>query len=183
MLYKPGELLIAPPGMIDPRFRKAVLLITYDGLHGTQALCLNKETSTSVNTLIKPLGRELDPDQPLFWGGPVATTTLWMLHDKGWECDNTLEVNDDWAVSSSTSMFAELGNTGGPHRARFYLGLANWAPGQLEMELSGDQPFQPESSWLTADAPHPDVLFNVEPTDLWNWACELSGTQAVSRWL
>lgn len=182
-MFKTGDLLIAPPGMIDPRFRKTVLMITHVSQNGTHAVCLNRQGNHSVNELIKPLGQELDPDQPLFWGGPMANSTLWMLHDNGWQCDNTIPVNEHWSVSSSMKMFQQIDNTAGPHLARFYLGLATWGPGQLEMELEGDIPFTKESSWLVAESTSPEEMFSVEPSDLWNWACELSGQQAVGRWL
>lgn len=183
MVFKPGDLLIAPPGMLDPRFRKTVLIITYDGLHGTQALCLNRDTDLTVNNIIEPMGRALDPDQPLYWGGPVASTTLWMLHDRGWSTDNTLEINNSWSVTSSTRMFNDLENSAGPHRARFCLGLSSWAPGQLEAEIDGSKPWHPESSWLIAHCPPPDILFKVDPDDMWEWACELSAQQAVASWI
>lgn len=169
--------------MIDPRFQQSVLMITHHDINGTHAVCLNKQSHHMVNDLIRPIGHELDPDQPLFWGGPMSNSTLWMLHDTGWSCDNTLTVNDHWSVSSSMRMFNDLGDRPGPQSARFYLGLATWAPGQLEMELEGDQPFTKESSWLLAESTEPDELFSIEPQELWSYACELSGHQAVSRWL
>lgn len=182
-VFDPGDLLIAPPGMIDPRFQKTVLMITHSSNNGTHAICLNKQSRHTVNDLITPIGQALEPDQPLFWGGPMATSTLWMLHDIDWSCDNTTAVNDQWSISSSMKMFQQIDNTAGPYIARFYLGLASWAPGQLELELEGDVPFTKESSWLVAKSTGPEELFSVDPDDLWNWACELSGQQAVSRWL
>jgi len=183
-MFQTGDLLIAPPAMSDPRFRKAVLLITYHGLNGTQAICLNKPAGdTTVNDLLEGLGAEVQPDQALYWGGPTAPSTLWMLHSSEWSCNNTMNIGTDWAVSSSTAMFGDMRRQGHPHHNRFYVGLSSWSPGQLDAEMEGDQPWTKASSWLVARAPGPGSVFDVDVEDLWHWACDLSAEQTVKGWM
>jgi putative transcriptional regulator len=181
-MIESGMLLVAPPTMPDHRFSKTVIMITQHGVSGTQGLCINRDLGRGVNSLIKPLGHQLSQDQPIYWGGPVAATTLWMLHGSDWYCENTLEISPDWCVSSSLHMFDEICSNG-PEHARFCLGLTAWAPGQLEAEIRGQAPWSSNSSWLVAHALDPALMLSISPTDLWGWACGLSAREAVSQWL
>jgi len=183
-MVRAGDLLIAPPAMRDPRFRNSVLLVTYHGPQGTQALCINRpQEDYTVNDILTNISVEVEPDQPLFWGGPTAPSTLWMLHSPEWSCDNTISTGHEWAVSSSTSMFADMEVNGHPFFNRFYVGLASWSAGQLELELEGDKPWTKASSWLVAQAPGPEEVFDIPVDDIWTWACELSAEQTVRNWM
>lgn len=177
-----GDLLIAPPGMKDARFAQTVLLITEHDIFGTKALCLNRGLNNTVNQMIQTSEYRLLRDRELFWGGPVNTTNLWLLHEKGWNCDNTVDVNDLWSISSSINMFTDL-NVTQPDYQRFCLGFASWYPGQLELEIQGEPPWTESGSWLVAHRVRPEQIFRTNSRDLWHWACELAADQAVSHWL
>ena len=181
--YQPGDLLIAPPAMADPRFRNSVLLITQHGQAGTQALCINKTSGHDINEVISALDIELPDNPKMFWGGPIGINTVWMLHERGWECDNTIPINDQWAMTSSMNMFEHIANGDQPKDYRVMMGLSTWTPGQLDAELNGTGPFTIESSWLVAKAPSPKELFEQPNRDLWHNCCELAGEQAVDQWL
>jgi len=179
----PGDLLIAPPAMADPRFKNSVLLITQHSSQGTQALCINKPSGHTVNEIVQAIDLELPQDVNLFWGGPVGLNTVWMVHDVDWAGDNTMRISEHWAMTSSMNMFHKITAGDRPKWFRVVMGLSSWAPGQLAMEMEGDGPFNIESSWLTAHAPTPEELLGQPPRDLWRNACDLSGNQAVSQWL
>jgi putative AlgH/UPF0301 family transcriptional regulator len=72
---------------------------------------------------------------------------------------------------------------GHPFFNRFYVGLASWSAGQLELELEGDKPWTKASSWLVAQAPGPEEVFDIPVDDIWTWACELSAEQTVRNWM
>lgn len=182
-MIHPGDLLIAPPKMADSRFFHAVILITQVGLQGTQGLCLNRDSGITVNQALSSLSKKISPDQKLFWGGPVSSSTLWMLHDNQWSCDNTTVITDQWRVSSSNNMFETIENDGGPQHSRFMLGISSWAPGQLEMEIEGERPWNRDSSWLIARAPEPSEILSLVPSDIWFYACDLSAQQTVKDWI
>jgi putative transcriptional regulator len=182
-MLAPGDLLIAPPKIRDTRFEQAVILITQHTSHGTQGICLNRASGTGVNELIEPVGKMVDPDHELYWGGPVFTHTLWMIHESQWQGDNTIRVNSDWSLTSSNTMFARMEASGGPDHPRFALGVSSWAPGQLEMEIEGDDPWDQDSSWIIAQATTPEEMFRLSPHEMWSWACELSAHQTVKHWL
>src|SRR3954466_3228786 len=72
-----GSLLVAHPSLLDPNFRKAVLLIsTNDAEEGSFGLTLNRPSGRLVRELLA--GKDLGPlgGVPVFLGGPVATDQL-----------------------------------------------------------------------------------------------------------
>ena len=100
-----GDLLVAPPAIIDSRFDKTVLFLTHYNSRGAFALCLNRLSDHTVNDILEPLDIHLTEDWPLYWGGPVQPNTIWMLHDPVWSVENTLPVNEHWSVTSHSQMF------------------------------------------------------------------------------
>ena len=50
-----GDLLVAPPSIIDKRFEKTVMLLTHSNSRGAFALCLNRQTDHSVNDILEPV--------------------------------------------------------------------------------------------------------------------------------
>lgn len=178
-----GDLIIAPPQIADPRFRRSVLMVTHDHGHGTFAICLNRPTDHPLSQILEPIDIKLDWDQELFWGGPVNAQTVWMLHDTGWRNQYTIPVNDHWSITSHVSMFEQLKSGDLPSRQRISFGFASWAPGQLLAELTGQHPWTHSHSWLILNRPDPDWLISVDPDDMWAQAMQQCGTQAVEHWL
>lgn len=176
-----GDILISPPNMPDPRFKNTVLLLTHDSEDGSFALCVNRPTKHLVSELVPDLDLQLDI--PLYWGGPVSSQTVWMLHDRDWSVPNTLEVNEDWSMTSSLAMFHHLADNDRPKRFRIMYGYCSWAADQLQQELQGIRPWKRENSWLVAHGPDPEWLFDVEEDKLWPSAASLCANQAVASWM
>ena len=59
------DLLIAPPTIPDPRFRKAVLMLTHDHNGGSFALCLNKPTEHTLQDILEETGIETNLEEPV----------------------------------------------------------------------------------------------------------------------
>lgn len=184
MIYpKSSDLLIAPPHIPDPRFRKTVLLLTHDHKGGSFALCVNKPTEHTLQDIVDELGIETNINFPLYWGGPVNQNTVWMLHSSEWECEYTVPINADWSMTSNISMFTHMADGDYPNQFRLMLGYCSWSPGQLKSELEGLPPWNHNSSWLIANNLGPEWLFE-QPIDLlWENATTLSSHQAVNQWL
>lgn len=178
-----GDLLIAPPSMLDHRFENTVLLLTHHDDEMSLALALNKKSNYRVNEILKPFKISLDSNPVLYWGGPVNPTTIWMLHDADWQIENTGKLNDDWAVTSHENMFHELQSGNWPSRYRIMCGHCAWAPGQLEGELEGIAPWDHKSSWLVAHDPDKNWLLGCDPDDLWQKATSFCGQQTVDSWM
>lgn len=178
-----GDLLIAPLKIPDSRFHKSVLLLTHDHGGGSFALCVNKHTNHTLQEVLKEADIETMIDFPLYWGGPVSPGTIWMLHSSDWAIDHTVRVNDQWSMTSHLSMFHHIADGDYPEFFRLMFGYCSWAPNQLRAELRGLAPWNPNHSWLIANGPSPEWLYEQPPEDLWINSAELSGHQAIESWL
>jgi putative transcriptional regulator len=180
-----GDLLIAPPGIPDSRFKHAVLLLTHDHLGGSFALCVNRSTDHVLQEAIRDVEGLEDADLrfPLYWGGPVSPGTIWMLHSSEWDSEHTVSINDEWSMTSHVSMFYALADGDFPNQFRLLVGYCSWAQGQLRAELRGLPPWSHNHSWLVAQDPGPEWVFETPIEQLWNDATELSSQQAVNSWL
>lgn len=176
-----GDLLISPPSMKDLRFDKAVLLLTnHSG--SSMAFCLNKPTNHRLAEIIDCHLTDRD-NVELYWGGPVAPQTVWMLHDKSWSHPETIEINDEWSMTSHIDMFKNLNDQYRPNRYRIFFGCSTWAPGQLQNEIEGTPPWNPNHSWLILNDPDPEWLLTTPIDNLWTESAELCSKQAVDQWM
>lgn len=178
-----GDVLIAPPQMLDSRFEKAVILLTHRDVDGTWGLVLNRPSGTTTQELFSRANIECDLDLELFWGGPVSPGVIWMLHDSSWSMDNTIDLEHGWSMTSNPLMFRKLKEEGFPKHWRLFYGFAGWAADQLEGEIEGKRPWSRDHSWLWAQSLGPEWAFDQEALHLWENSLQLSGQQAVSSWL
>jgi putative transcriptional regulator len=178
-----GDLLIAPPNMPDARFRKSVILLTHDLPSGSFALCLNRETQHTVSDIVEDLGIGFEMAHPLYWGGPMSPSTIWMLHSDEWQSANTHDVCEGWSMTSTREMFDRICDGDEPQHYRFFSGYCSWGPGQLEGELTGHEPWGRDQSWLVARNPGAEWLLEQPIEHLWSSATTLSSHQAVASWL
>jgi putative transcriptional regulator len=181
-MVKVTDLLIAPPQMPDPRFRDTVLMITAHSHWGSRAVCVNRPLGATLDQVLQGHPWSLPPT-PVYWGGPVNTHSLWMLHSTDWQCAHSQQLSESWAVTSHARMLDQLTEPGGPRYSRFMLGHAGWAPGQLQAELEGGQGWSQSQSWLTADNLGVEWLLEQSVEDVWNNTIMVSCHQAVDSWL
>jgi len=182
-MIEPGDLLIAPPTMPDPRFAGTVLLVSSHDRSGSVAFAVNRETDYTVNDILDEVGIEANLPFPLYSGGPVRTTGVWLLHDPDWYTENTMLINDEWSITSSLSMFHHFADGDMPRQFRFVHGMAKWGPQQLNMEMSGDFPWASESSWLSLKGCDTEWVYDQPLETLWETATQQAGRQAVREWL
>lgn len=181
MIY-PGDLLISPPAIRDPRFAKSVLMVAHHE-STSLAFCLNRPTHHQVSSLVKDQDLILDPDIFIYWGGPVNVQTVWMIHDHSWRMQHSLEITDQWLMTSHTDMFKSLSRGHRPQRFWVVCGCASWARGQLDSEIIGDPPWSKHHSWLTLSDPDPEWLVDTDSNDLWIASTDLCARQAISQWM
>ena len=182
---QPTDLLIAPPNMPDPRFRDSVLMLTHCDGAGAHGLCVNRPSGWNLREILQDSDCDIDclPPVPVYWGGPVNSHSLWMLHSTDWQCDHSIELSESWAVTSHARMLDQLTEDSGPRWSRFMLGHAGWASGQLQAELEGGQGWSQSQSWLTAENLGPAWLLDQAVEDLWSSVITVSCHQAVDSWL
>lgn len=171
-----GKLLIALPGMGDPRFANAVVLICAHSPEGGMGLIINKPTDDlSMRDLLDQLsitpGEDLR-NLPVHFGGPVEHGRGFVLHDSGYvSAISTLEVSEDFAMTATLDILEDLAEGRGPAKALIALGYAGWGPGQLEDELA-------QNGWLTCDA-DADLVFATKDARKWETALDRLGVSAL----
>lgn len=167
-------------------------MLTHSHEAGSFALCVNRASNYTVQDLVDQAQVELSIDLeidcdlrfPLYWGGPVSPSTIWMLHSSEWHLDDiTVIIDDQWSMTSNVKMFHRLADGDMPREFRIMYGYCSWAPGQLENELRGQAPWRPEQAWLIARNLGPEWLFEQPVESLWENATTLSSHQAVDSWL
>jgi putative transcriptional regulator len=126
-----GSLLLAHPGMRDPNFRRAVVLLSSHDEKGAMGIVLNRPLGKRLGQLNADFALSPLSSVPLFQGGPVQTEQLllcaWKFHadQSGFQLMFGLDPHKA----------AELLSEEGTH-LRAFLGYAGWTGGQLENELS-----------------------------------------------
>ena len=151
-----GSLLLAAGGLFDPNFRRTVVLIAEHGEEGALGLVLNRPAKVRVQDATPLLSGLVEPEAPLFVGGPVQPEAVLVL------AEFTDAVFADRPVVGAVG-FADPGLdptlVQGIVRARVFAGYSGWGPGQLEGEMG-------ESAWIVEPA-LPDDVFTFEPERLW----------------
>ena len=171
-----GRLLIASPGMEDPRFRGSVILVCAHSDEGSMGLIINKPTpEVSLDNLLEQLKIPLGEDRRdirVHFGGPVETGRGFVLHTTDYEATAaTMTVGEDFAMTASLDILQSFADGDGPRQAMLMLGYSGWGPGQLESELV-------RNGWLVADADR-KVVFDSPPAEKWQAALALIGIDPV----
>ena len=167
-----GKLLIAMPGMGDPRFEKSLIYMCAHSEDGAMGLIINKPAiDLQFSDLLEQLkitpGQSLRPIE-IHFGGPVEHGRGFVLHSKDYIAeDSTLEVSDEFGMTATLDILEDISQGNGPDACLLALGYAGWGPGQLEDEIR-------ENGWLTCDA-DAALIFSVSNQDKWREAIESLG--------
>lgn len=159
-------LLVAMPQLLDPNFRRTVVLIVHHDETGTFGLVLNRISDVSVADLCGSLGIEWRGDEvaQLSWGGPVQPNTGWLLIgglrvavESAEDGEEVTEISPGLHFAGSLETLRRVAGAP-PEQFRLLLGYAGWGPGQLEAELA-------QGAWLVAPL-RAEVAF-ASPDEMW----------------
>lgn len=165
-----GKLLVAMPGMGDPRFAKSVILICAHSPEGAMGLIVNRPSrDMSFRNLLEqlkipraPLGRDIR----VHMGGPVERGRGFVLHSGDYTGGPaTMKVGEGYGMTATLDILEALARGEGPAQAILALGYSGWGPGQLEDEIKAN-------GWLVADA-SAALVFSQD--DAGKWASALRG--------
>jgi putative transcriptional regulator len=162
-----GQLLIAMPQMMDPRFARSVVYVcAHSEDEGAMGLVVNKLlASLTMDELFTHLKLEpgnLGPSRPVHFAGPVEPGRGFVLHTADYRENATLVVGDGFAVTATLDILRAIGKGGGPQRSLLALGYAGWAPGQLDAEMQAN-------GWLSVTA-DTDLIFDDDFEAKWQRA-------------
>lgn len=147
-----GSLLLAHPGLKDPNFRRAVVLMSLHNGDGAMGVVLNRPTGKKLGDLNGDFSLSPLATVPVFAGGPVQTEQMilaaWQAHDEGFKLYFGIEPEKAAQLATEESV-----------HLRAFVGYSGWTGGQLENELK-------QNTWVIA--PVPGDLMNHEQNDeLW----------------
>jgi len=164
--YLAGQLLIAMPGMRDPRFVRTVVYMCAHSAEGAMGIVINRVLeSLTFDDLLEQLG--IEGSVPLeaatvHFGGPVETGRGFVLHSGDYRQDGTLAVAADVSLTATVDILRAIAAGEGPRRHLLALGYAGWGPGQLDGEIRAN-------GWLHVAADEA-LVFDAELDSKWDRA-------------
>jgi putative transcriptional regulator len=151
-----GSLLVGSGSLMDPNFRRTVVVITEHSDQGAVGLVLNRPAPVTVAEATPLLASLVEPGTPIFVGGPVQPEAAIVLADfETFSPEGRIVVGSIGLLSTYHE-----DEEPGIKRARVFAGYSGWGPGQLEAEAE-------EDAWIIEDA-FPDDIFTEEPNKLWS---------------
>ncbi len=172
-----GRLLIAMPGIDDPRFERAVVfLCAHDAEHAI-GLAVNRPVDgLTLESLFERIGVEPPlrrlADEAVLMGGPVERERGFVLHTDDYLLDDvSMPVMSGLALTTTKEVLQAMGGETAPRRAILALGYAGWGPGQLEREVR-------ENVWLVCD-PDEALIFDDDHDHKWSRALGKLGVTAA----
>ena len=159
-----GLLLIAAPQLLDPNFRRTVVLVADHGEAGAMGVILNRPSGMTVADAAPDLEPLVGGEAPIFAGGPVQPTSGVVLAEVA---EAGEPVFGDIVLVPGLGELADV--IDGAGSVRVFAGYAGWGPGQLDGELERED-------WIVEPAQPADV-FNEEPDGLWATVLERKGGQ------
>jgi putative transcriptional regulator len=169
-----GKILIAMPGMSDPRFQRSVILVCTHSDEGAMGLVLNHPLpEIDFGDLLEQLGIEADDEArqiEVRFGGPVEPGRGFVLHkvpEHGEDPEGRLRIGQALAMTTTRDILEDLAHGQGPEAAVLALGYAGWGPGQLEREMLAN-------GWLTGDGGD-ELIFGARHQAKWQEALRAQG--------
>ncbi|HEX5379041.1 MAG TPA: YqgE/AlgH family protein [Phenylobacterium sp.] len=172
-----GQMLIAMPGIGDPRFERALVLVCAHDRDHAMGLAVNRPVE---GLTVPDLLRQLDitqankaPADLVMVGGPVERERGFVLHTNDYLAadDNSLSVGEGLALTATReALEAMTGSRPGPRRSLLALGYAGWGGGQLEQEIRNNV-------WLTCEADE-TLIFGGDHSAKWARALAKLGVDA-----
>jgi putative transcriptional regulator len=158
-----GQLLVSSPALVDPNFRRTVVLIAHHDEDGAMGLVLTRPSDVSVAEAVPALAELPGGTEVVHVGGPVQPEAFMVLAEFDDVSEAAAAVIGDVGFMPAEADPEELSI----RRLRVFAGYAGWGAGQLEAELD-------EPSWIVVPAEPTDPFAN-DPDELWRTVLQRKG--------
>ncbi|HTD99646.1 MAG TPA: YqgE/AlgH family protein [Mucilaginibacter sp.] len=154
-----GRLLISEPFMMDPNFKRSVILLTEYSDEGAMGFVLNHQSEYLLGDLLPDLPYS---EMPVYTGGPVGFDTLHFIHCCPEKIEGGIEVADGvfWSGDFETVKSLVSNYLLTESEIRFFAGYSGWTPGQLDVEIG-------EDTWIVTNKYNPELIFTNDEQNLW----------------
>jgi putative transcriptional regulator len=154
-----GTLLISEPFMLDPNFKRSVILLTEYAETGAVGFVLNHQSDYLLGDILPDTSYS---EMPVYIGGPVGLNTLHFIHNRPDKIPNGIQITDSlfWGgdFEVAKKLISEYQLT--EDEVKFFTGYSGWSDGQLETELR-------ENTWMVTDRLDMEILFGSDEGNLW----------------
>jgi putative transcriptional regulator len=169
-----GKLLLAMPGMADPRFERAVIAMCIHDENGAIGVGVgHKRAGITFRGMLRQLDIEPGeaPDCAVHHGGPVEPGRGFILHSTDWGGQDTVQVNghkgEVFAMTGTIDVLKAIAAGKGPSHWIAALGYAGWGEGQLDEEMT-------RHGWFAARSDS-KILFDTPTDERWAAAFKAEG--------
>lgn len=167
-----GKLLVAMPGIGDPRFERTVIMMcAHDGEHAMGVVINKPKEELTLSDVLGHLGLEAEEgiaERIVFDGGPVRPDRGFVLHSEDFAAgEGTQDVCPGIRLTATREVLEAVAGDHAPQRFLLALGCAGWSAGQLEEELR-------HNAWIVVDADN-SIIFDEQHEDKWSRAIRSLG--------
>ena len=159
-----GKLLVSSPSLLDPNFRKTVVLVAHHDDEGAMGLVLSRPSEVLAAVAVPLLEGIPGSDDPVFVGGPVQPEAFMVLAEFEDVEEAAAPIMEGLGFMPADTEPDDLSIK----RLRLFAGYSGWGAGQLEAELA-------EPSWIVVDA-ETDDAFAEDPDQLWRTVLQRKGS-------
>ena len=153
-----GQLLLASPVLLDPNFRRTMVLIGVHSHEGALGVVLNRPSTVTVEEAVPALQDAVTGEEPVYLGGPVQPASVVVLAEFLDPAPAGMLVVGRIGFPSADADIADL--TRSTARRRVFAGFAGWGEGQLDAEVE-------HGDWIAHSA-LPEDVFTELPAELWS---------------
>jgi putative transcriptional regulator len=166
--------LVAAPSLLDPNFKRSVVLLVDHGPKGSLGFVVNRPVDVPMGALLDRIGLASAtggrPSLAVLSGGPMNPQTGWVLferHPTTQLTEEIVRVTDRVAVSASRELLETLLAGKGSERVLLVLGYAGWGEGQLDAEIA-------QGAWIPVDFDE-RIVFDTPYQERWSSALRILG--------
>lgn len=167
-----GKLLVAMPGIGDPRFDKSVIMMcAHDAEHAMGVVVNKPKDDLTLSEVLGHLGLEGGESavaRVVLDGGPVRPDRGFVLHSEDFAAgEATQAVAPGVSLTATRDVLEAVANERAPQNYLLALGCAGWSAGQLEEELK-------RNAWLIVDF-NDAIVFDAAHENKWDRAIRSLG--------
>ncbi|MBL8537825.1 MAG: YqgE/AlgH family protein [Hyphomonadaceae bacterium] len=171
-----GKLLVAMPGIGDPRFERAVIMMcSHDAEHAMGVIVNKPKTDVTLGDVLGHLGlssAHAIEDRIVMDGGPVRPNRGFVLHSEDFTADGaTQDVAPGVRLTATRDVLESMAHGTAPERFVLALGCSSWGAGQLEGELR-------HNVWMIVD-PDDAIVYGGAHDEKWAKALHALGLDPV----
>lgn len=166
-----GKLLVAMPGMGDPRFDHTVIMMcSHDDQHAMGVVVNKPKAELTVADVLDHLGLKAvsGGERSVMDGGPVRPDRGFVLHSEDFAArEGTQSVAPGIRLTATRDVLEAMAREQPPQQFLLALGCSSWGAGQLEDELK-------RNAWLVVDVDNA-IVFDEHHDDKWTRAIRTLG--------